>query len=268
MGFENVGRIWTPDSLARYLATLSPPNWCKAVALHHTAAPSLAERPRGFVIQHIENLRQFYRDEKHWSAGPHLFIDDSQIFGMCDFARNGLHAIGLNSFSFGIHVLGDYEIDDPRSGRGFSCWTTAAAVTRILLDWLGLKAGRETVLFHRDDPTTRKTCPGRRVDKNWFLELVVTPPIHGTSIASDRPEVGMEWTKWDFRGERWCVPVIDFLVARGVASARATASFASVGGFFFYEGELLEGAYYVGANAQLRPNHCVWASARELMDLA
>ncbi|HBG21344.1 MAG TPA: hypothetical protein DDY32_19280, partial [Desulfobulbaceae bacterium] len=126
MGFANVGRIWTPESLARHLATLPPPNWCKAVTLHHTAEPSLAERPRGFLIQHIENLRHFYRDEKHWSAGPHLFINDDQIFGMSDFAGTGLHAVSFNSFSFGIEVLGDYDVEDPRTGRGFTCWTTAA----------------------------------------------------------------------------------------------------------------------------------------------
>ena len=267
MGYENVGRVWTPDSLARFLATLSPPVWCKAVTLHHTAAPSLADLPRGFVIQHIENLRHFYRDEKHWSAGPHLFIDDDQIFGMCDLARTGLHTTAFNSFSFGLVVLGDFDAEDPRSGRGFACWTTAASATRVLLDWLGLKAGRETVLFHREDPTTRKTCPGTRINKSWFLELVVTPPIHGTSVASDRPDVGMEWSKWDFRGERWCVPVHEFLMARGVPSATVAGSLKGIGGFFYYGPELLEGAYYVGANSPLRPNHCIWAPARELLEL-
>ena len=267
MGFGNVGRVWTPDSLARHLATLPQPNWCKAVTLHHTAAPSLAERPKGFLIQHIESLRHFYRDEKHWSAGPHLFIDDGQVFGMSDFAGTGLHALSFNSFSFGIEVLGDYNVEDPRSGRGFACWTTAAAAVRVLLDWLGLKARRETVLFHRDDPTTRKTCPGTRVNKNWFLELVVTPAVHAAAPPSDRPDVGMEWTKWDFRGERWCVPVFEFLVALGVPSATVAANLKAIGGFFFYGTELLEGAYYVGVQSPLRPNHCIWAPARELMDL-
>ena len=138
---------------------------------------------------------------------------------------------------------------------------------RLTMELAQLKAGRETVLFHREDPTTRKTCPGTRINKSWFLELVVTPPIHGTSVASDRPDVGMEWSKWDFRGERWCVPVHEFLMARGVPSATVAGSLKGIGGFFYYGPELLEGAYYVGANSPLRPNHCIWAPARELLEL-
>lgn len=58
-----------------------------------------------------------------------------------------------------------------------------------------------------------------------------------------------------------------FSVARGVPSATVVANLKSIGGFFFYGTELLEGAYYVGGNSPLRPNHCAWAPARELVDL-
>lgn len=85
MGYKNVGRVWTPETLKEYLATLTKPSWCKAVTLHHCAAPSLAQRPNGFIAQHIRNLENFYRG-KGWSAGPHLFGDEDQLWGMCDFA--------------------------------------------------------------------------------------------------------------------------------------------------------------------------------------
>ena len=29
-----------------------------------------------------------------------------------------------------------------------------------------------TVKFHRDDPRTSKSCPGTKVSKEWFLNLV------------------------------------------------------------------------------------------------
>lgn len=179
MGFQNVGKIWTPASLADYLESLEKPSWAKSVTLHHTGSPSLTQRPSGFTIQHIQNIRDFYarpksKDGKGWSAGPHLFVDEDELFGMSDFRFKGVHAVSFNSNSIGIEVLGNYDkgLEDPKAGRGLRCWMNAAAATKVLLDWLKLKKSATTVLFHRDDPKTSKTCPGTEVTKDWFLSLI------------------------------------------------------------------------------------------------
>jgi hypothetical protein len=224
-------------------------------------------RPAGFLIRHIENIRDWYISAKGWSAGPHLFVDEDQLFGMCDFRKKGVHALSFNSSAIGIEVLGNYDSEDPRSGRGLACWLNAAAAVRALLAWLNLDANKDTILFHRDDPKTTKSCPGTKVKKDWVLTLINTPFI-SPGTQTDKPEVGMPWSKWDFRGERWCVPVFDFLVARGIAPATVISNLTSKSGKFFYGGELIEGAYYVGADATLQPNDCTWAPARELLDLA
>lgn len=268
MAYENVGLVWTPDALVEYLATLTPPAWCKAVTLHHTGAPSLAQRPRGFLQQHIRNLRDFYQKEKQWSAGPHLFVDDDEIFGMCDLQKKGIHAVSFNSSALGIEVLGDYDVEDPLSGRGLACWQTAAASCNALTDWLGLKANAESILFHRDDPTTRKSCPGSKVKKEWFLKLMKTSAASRSSSGeTSKPDVGMPWDKWAFCGERWCVPVYAFLLARGMKSKAIVAQLKSAGGLFFFGSEQLEGAFYAGKNSPLAPNQCTWAPARELLEL-
>lgn len=267
MGFENVGLIWTPDSLAQYLATIQRPNWCTAVTLHHTAAPSLAQRPKGFLIDHIKNLQNFFQNEKKWSAGPHLFIDDDEIFGMSDLRRKGVHAVSFNSSAIGIEVLGDYDSENPLNGRGLACWSTAAAATRALLDWLGFKPDKDTVLFHRDDPTTKKSCPGSLVKKDWVLGLIENPVAHREAADPSKPDVGMEWESWDFRGERWCVPVLEFLEAKGIPSETIIANLKSRGGLFFYGNELLEGAYYVPEGSSRKPDGRTWAPVRELTEL-
>jgi len=266
MGYENVGRVWTSGSLAQYLATIKKPVWCEAVTLHHTAEPSLAQRPNGLLIKHIENIRDWYITDKGWSAGPHLFIDEDQIFGMCDLRKKGVHAVSFNKSAIGIEVLGNYESEDPKKGRGLACWKNAAAAARVLLDWLDLDANEETILFHRDDPTTKKSCPGAKVKKDWVLGLIARPTApQGTE--TDKPDVGMSWSSWDFRGERWCVPVYKFLVAKGISSATIISNLKSKGGKFFFGEELLEGAYYVRPDSSLKPNDCTWAPAAELMDL-
>lgn len=266
MAYENVGLVWTANSFEKYLSTIERPAWCQSVVLHHTAAPSLAQRPKGILLAHIENLRNFYRDQQHWSAGPHLFIDEDEIFGMCDLRQKGVHAASFNRSAIGIEVLGNYDVEDPRSGRGLACWQLAANVTASLLEWLGLEASPYTIFFHRDDPLTKKTCPGNLVKKDWILNLVKTRQQRHNSPFS-KPDVGMYWDKWEFRGERWCVPVYEFLMAKKVPSKTIAAKLKSVGGLFFYGTERLEGAYYVGASSTLRPNNCTWAPAHELLEL-
>jgi hypothetical protein len=171
-----------------------------------------------------------------------------------------VHAVSFNSSAIGIEVLGYYDVEDPLNGRGLLCWQNSAKATRVLLDWLGLKVNESTVLFHRDDPKTQKTCPGTKVKKDWLLSLIaapVTPP----STETDRPEVGIPWTEWEFHGERWCVPVRNFLVAKGVPSATVIANLKSKSGKTYYGAELLEGAFYVAATGT------TWAPVRELTDL-
>lgn len=166
-----VGTVWSPETFKEYLGGVIVPSWVKSVTLHHCGEPNLAQRPNGFKIQHIINIMDFYKG-KGWSAGPHLFIDEDQIFGMTSLYHQGIHAVSFNKSSIGIEVLGDYDCEDPFTGRGFACWQVAAKATRALLDWANLDINSETVLFHRNDIKTNKTCPGSKIEKSWFLELV------------------------------------------------------------------------------------------------
>jgi hypothetical protein len=179
MGYANVGKKWKPAELREYLATLQKPVWCRSITFHHTGAPSLAQRPQGFKDNHMQNLHHYYAVTKKWKAGPHLFIDDDEVFGMSDLRSQGTHAKSFNKSSIGIEVLGNYDVESPTSGRGLSCWHTAASAGHALLGWLGLEANAMTVHFHRDDPKTTKTCPGKKVEKQWVLDLIRaagTPP--------------------------------------------------------------------------------------------
>lgn len=267
MGFENVGRVWTTDSFAEYLSTIEKPSWCKAITLHHTAEPNLAMRPKGFLIQHIQNIKDFYK-QKGWHAGPHLFADDDELFGMCDLRKQGVHAVSFNRMAIGIEVLGDYDDDAPDSGRGLCCWITAAAGAKSILDWLELPISKETILFHRDDPQTQKSCPGSNITKKWIIDLInnsagVPPSVH----ENQKPDIDMDWSMWDYNGGKWCVPIYEFLIAKGVSPKEITKNLKSVGGDFFFGRELLEGAYYVGKNDVIKPDQRTWVPVREVLEL-
>lgn len=274
MAFENVGKVWTPASLAEYLEGRAVPAWIDSITIHHTAAPSLAQRPKGFTIQHIRNIQSFYSRPKSqggqgWSTGPHLFIDEDEIFGMCDFRSKGIHAASFNSRSLGIEVLGDYDIEDPASGRGLACWTNTAETVRVLLKWLGIKKSKTTILFHRDDPKTTKSCPGKRIDKQWFLDLI---PADIEEPAADdspygKPDVGIPWNDWHFAGEQWCVPLYAFMTARGVPGPKVLAKLKIKGGVLYYGEELINGGFYVPKNQQPKPDQTTWAPVRNLLEI-
>lgn len=171
MGFELVGRVWTPETFTRYLRDVQL-GWADSVCVHHTAEPSLAQRPSGLKVQHIKNIQSFY-EGLGWSAGPHLFVStDDQIFGMSSLWRRGVHAKSFNRSSIGLEMLGDFDNESPTSGRGLDVVETTAQTVAVLLMRMGLQANNETVLFHRDDPRTRKSCPGVLVNKAWFLDKV------------------------------------------------------------------------------------------------
>jgi hypothetical protein len=235
MSYANVGRIWSNSSFKDYLKTVKKPSWAWAVVLHHTAAPSLATRPKGLLAEHITNISNYYKKKLGWNRGPHLFVDEDQIFGMTPLTIAGIHAASFNSYSIGIEVLGNYDIEDPHSGRGADAWRVTAQCTADLLEWMGVAASTKTILFHRDDPKTSKTCPGKKIQKDWFIDLVknntvlVSPPI--------TPLEGLEQDK--FEG------VVDFMVReRKVNHTTATKSLKRNGRLYFYNNHWLERAYY------------------------
>lgn len=170
MSFSLVGTQWNLSGFKKHLSSTDT-QWADSVTLHHTGFPDLRMRSKGLLIEHIRNIRDYYQG-KGWTAGPHLFIDDEDINGMSPLNERGVHARSFNAHSIGIEVLGNYDTEDPKTGRGFNCWTIAAQVTAAILTDRGLDANSKTILFHRDDPKTRKSCPGTKVEKSWFVARV------------------------------------------------------------------------------------------------
>jgi hypothetical protein len=67
-------------------------------------------------------------------------------------------------------MLGNYDVEDPWAGRGLKVLTMTARVTAALLRKLGKDV--QAIRFHREDPKTRKSCPGKKVCKEKFVALV------------------------------------------------------------------------------------------------
>ena len=140
------------------------------IVLHNTATPSLAQRPNGLTEQHIRDLEAFYRDEQKWSAGPHLFVDDKQIWVFTPLTVSGVHSPSWNKIALGVEMLGDYETEEFNGGRGLQVRNNAVAALATLTAVLGLDP--ETMRIHREDPATTHACPGKNVRKLEIIQQV------------------------------------------------------------------------------------------------
>lgn len=141
----------------------------QGVVLHHTAVPSLKQRPQGLLPNHLVNLRLYYEKELGWSGAPHLFVDDQPrpvvIFQRLD--RRGVHAASYNRTHWAVEMLGDYSKESPGSGRGKEVYRNTLQVLGALFEFLNRSP--DELLFHRDDPLTNKTCPGLLIHKEKVI---------------------------------------------------------------------------------------------------
>ena len=163
-----IGKSFSLEEFDNYCHTLQWTAWRPSfIVVHNTAIPNLAQRPSGLTLQHIKGLEKFYRDEQKWSAGPHLFIDDKQIWVFTPLNLSGVHSPSWNKTALGIEMLGNYEKEAFDSGRGLLVRKNTVAAMATLSAILGFDP--HTMRIHREDPLTTHACPGKNVRK---LELI------------------------------------------------------------------------------------------------
>jgi hypothetical protein len=156
-----VGRSFDTESFRTYIASLQFSDWRpQFVVLHNTWSPRLKDWHKVPGEQRMRNLERYYRDDQHWSAGPHLFVADDLIWAFTPLITSGVHSPSWNAMSWGVEMVGDYETE-PFAPKVRDLTNDALA---ILHSWRGLNP--DTIRLHKEDPkTTHKTCPGKHVDK-------------------------------------------------------------------------------------------------------
>ncbi len=144
----------------------------------------------------------------------------------------GIHAVSFNRNSIGIEILGEYDTEDPCSGRGLECMKIAAATAKVLFEWLDIPVNADTLKFHRDDPKTSKTCPGKKVKKDWFISLVQSS-VNQIGVATQTLIPTTE------------VKLIEYVVQeKGYKHAVATKLLKTDKGITTFNGVWIESAHY------------------------
>ena len=183
-----VGASFTTDAFDVYARNVVFTAWRpQFVVLHNTSAPRLDQWHKVPGAQRMRNLESYYRDQQHWSAGPHLFVADDLIWVFTPLTTAGVRSPSWNAISWGVEMVGEY--DDEAFGGAVRQNTIAALAS------LHEVAGVDPAMlhFHKEDPlTTHKDCPGKHVLKPDILAGVQSELIHrhGGEHTPDRPDLG------------------------------------------------------------------------------
>jgi hypothetical protein len=162
-----VGQGFSPDAFNNYVSQLAFNAWRPSfVVLHNTAVPTFAQWHSVPGATRMQNLQIYYRDQQHWSGGPHLFIADDLIWIFTPLTVPGVHSPSWNNVSWGVELVGDYSVESMNPNLKLN----AIAALGTLHAALGLSP--DTLRLHREDPLTTHICPGNNVSKPDFIQLV------------------------------------------------------------------------------------------------
>jgi|SRR6185369_5877856 len=177
-----VGKSFTPDEFEKYVETLKFGLWRpRFVVVHNTSSPDL-KIWQGWQIrakpvtdeQWAQNLVGFYRDQQHWSAGPHLFVTPHGILVFSPLTGPGTHSPSWNSVSWGVETVGEFD-REPFAGPIRTNLVAALAILHAAagLQVLPYALGARGLHFHKEDPkTTHKSCPGKNMVKHDLVSAV------------------------------------------------------------------------------------------------
>jgi hypothetical protein len=191
MAIPIVGKHFpTAAGFLAYLESLQFGAWRpRFVTMHHTGAPDL-KTWRGWQTrakpvtdeQWLKNLAGYYGG-LGWSAGPHFFFTPNNFCVLSPPTARGVHAVSFNAMSWGVECVGDFDrekFEGPVRDKyveGLACLHISAG---LQLEPFEKKV--RGLHFHRDDPKTSKTCPGKGVDKAALIKLV-RAKIHQLTAA-------------------------------------------------------------------------------------
>lgn len=188
-----VGKCFpTAKAFLAYLDALKFGTWRpRFVTMHHTGAPDLKTwqgwQTRAKPVsdeQWLKNLAKYYGDTMGWSSGPHFFFTPNNFCVLSPPTARGVHAVSFNATSWGVECVGDFDrekFDGPVREKyieGLACLhiATGLALEPFERNVRGLH-------FHRDDPKTSKTCPGKGIPKPALIKAVQEKIIEMTGGA-------------------------------------------------------------------------------------
>lgn len=224
---------------AQFLAYLEALKWGtwrpRFVTMHHSGGPNLKDW-RGWQTrakpvtdeQWMKNLASYYGKSKAeggppdgpWRSGPHFFFTPNNFCVLSPPTARGVHAVSFNAASWGVECVGDFDVEKfegpvrDKYIEGLACLHIASGLALAPYE-----RGVRGLHFHRDDPKTTKTCPGKNVQKDAVIKLVQAKMLAMSGGEQPDEKVAPVVVKKDRSG----TVNTDGLNVRADASAKAPA---------------------------------------------
>lgn len=196
------------------------------VTMHHTGAPDL-KTWRGWQTrarpitdeQWMKNLAVYY-GSLGWSHGPHFFFTPAHYCVLSPPTERGTHAVSFNANSWGVECVGDFDVE-PFDGSVRDRYIDGLAALHVAVSLAPtpFSLRRSGLHFHRDDPLTSKTCPGKNVKKDQVVDELLVRMRH-LAGEGDHPAEQVDQRPATLKGSV-DVPAGDQLNVRAAASAKA-----------------------------------------------
>jgi hypothetical protein len=161
---EVIGEKFSPADFDSYCHHLKAAAWRpQFVVIHNSGDPTFADWHTVSGAARMRGLTSYYRDDKHWSAGPHLFVADDGIWIFTPVSTPGVHSPSWNAISWGMEIVGDYDHEVLRDDVKHNAISALTTLHRIS-GWI-----EPHLKLHKDDPKTdHKHCPGVNVNRVEF----------------------------------------------------------------------------------------------------
>lgn len=164
-------------------------------------------------ITRIKSLENYFKNERGWPSGPHLFIYKDDIWLFTPLNEKGTHSPSWNGIAIGIEMVADFSKEDDDSGDGLITRKTTIAVTALLCQKLKINP-LVGVKLHKEDKRTNHDCPGKDFaeDKEEVIEEILEYMGHAGDYKGEIPITKIKYGKVE-------VPVNDILNMREKSSA-------------------------------------------------
>jgi hypothetical protein len=180
--YLNPPLVLSREEFRIYVAKLEFGSWKPKIPyLHNTGVPSLKQVAEGKAPEEkwAINLEGYYKG-LGWHAGPHCIAMPDNVVVLSDLTKPGVAESCSNDISFGLEMLGNYEVggDDFSTGAGALVRDNAAQVLAIVADKLGwgnladYAFNVKGLHFHHDCVKDHHACPGSKVTKPDMLNRI------------------------------------------------------------------------------------------------
>lgn len=228
MSIPIVGKCFdTSAAFLDYLEAIAFGAWRpRYVVMHHTGAPDLKTwqgwQTRGKPVsdeQWMLNLKGYY-EGLGWQRAPQFFFTPKHFCVLSLPTVRGTHAVSFNANSWGVECVGDFD-REPLAGQIRDRYVEGLAALHLAagLQLEPYERGVRGLHFHRDDPKTSKTCPGKSILKGPLIDDIKTSMAKLT--GGDHPEEHVETPATITKQGTVKVPAGDTLNVRAMASGKA-----------------------------------------------